>query len=85
MRLIFETVIRMQPHRELNPVFSLSIQLNIRYNSLSYTMAAEALGIASSITALAGAAVAAFRVSESMYNIAQRVQLCEFASESMGG
>jgi hypothetical protein len=37
-------------------------------------MAAEALGIASSITALAGAAVAAFRVSESMYNIAQRVR-----------
>jgi hypothetical protein len=37
-------------------------------------MAAEALGIASSITALAGAAVAAFRVSESMYNIARRVR-----------
>jgi hypothetical protein len=37
-------------------------------------MAAEALGIASGITALASAAAAAFRVSESMYNIARRVR-----------
>ncbi|KAF8846624.1 hypothetical protein BDZ45DRAFT_812186 [Acephala macrosclerotiorum] len=37
-------------------------------------MALEAVGIASSIVALAGAAAAAFRVSESMYGIARRVR-----------
>jgi hypothetical protein len=37
-------------------------------------MALEALGLASSITALAGAAAAAFRASESMYNISRRVR-----------
>ncbi|CZR68731.1 uncharacterized protein PAC_18630 [Phialocephala subalpina] len=37
-------------------------------------MALEAIGVAASITALAGAAAAAFRVSESMYNIAGRVR-----------